>query len=144
MNNTVIVFKPGAWDPFHVGHLNVIRMAAGFGERLIVGVATDDYIREYKHREPFLPFCDRARIVSELRSVDLATPYSGPEDMVPIDLFGINVVVVDEFYGIGNSTHAKRQRLAIELLRMRHVRIVRVPRTPNVSSTRVREGGTDG
>jgi len=116
MSNTRVIFKRGAWDPFHIGHLNVLQTAANLGDILVVGVATDDHIRAYKHREPFCPFCDRIRILSELRCVDFVVPYSGPEDMVPIDLFHVNVLVVEQLFGKGDSSHAIRQRKAGKLL----------------------------
>ena len=143
MSDARVVYQAGSWDPFHIGHLNVLQTAANLGDVLVIGVATDDYIREYKHREPFCPFCDRIRILSELRCIDFVVPYSGPEDMVPLDLFHVNVVVINEFYGVGDSFHAIRQRKAGELLREHGIRIVRVPRTPGVSSTKIREGEKD-
>lgn len=138
-----VVYKCGAWDPFHIGHLNVIHAAASLGDILVIGVATDDYIRDYKNREPYHPFCDRIRILSELRAVDFVVPISGPEDMAYLDLFHVDVVVIGQLYGKGDSPHAIHHRKAEKLLRKRGVYIIRVPRTPNVSSTRIREGEFD-
>ena len=133
-----VVYQVGAWDPFHIGHLNVLQTAAGLGDILVVGVATDDHIRAYKNREPCAPFCDRIRIMAELRCVDFAVPYRGPEDLVPYELFNVNVLVLGPLAGRGDSPHAIRQKEAYELIQSRGVRIVRVPRTPNISSTQIR------
>jgi len=134
----ITVYISGGWDPFHIGHLNVIQIAAGLGDRLVVGVATDDRIREYKQREPCCSFNDRIRIMSELRSVDVVIPYSGPEDMTPIDLFNVNIVIADQLRGRGKSVLARSQRRALVQLRKRGVTVVRVPRTPGISSTLIR------
>jgi len=139
----ITVYKRGAWDPFHIGHLNVLQTAANLGDILVVGVAIDEWIREYKHREPFWPFCDRVRIMAELCCVDFVTPYSSPKDMVPINVFNVDIVVVDTPYGRGNSFLAINQRRAEKLLKKRGVRTVRIPRTPNVSSTQIRRGNHD-
>ena len=137
-NDARVVYKTVVCDPFHIGHLNALQVAANLGDILVVGLATDDYIREYKHREPFWPFCDRIRILSELRCVDFVVPYNGPEDMVPVNLFHVNVVAIDELHGMGDEPHAIRQRKAGELLRERGICVVRTSRTPNVSSTQIR------
>ena len=139
-----VVYKRGAWDPFHIGHLNVLQTAANLGDVLVVGVATDELIREYKHREPFWPFCDRMRIMAELRCVDFVVPYSCPSDLVPINLFQVDVLVIGLPYGIGDSTYAKKQRSSNKILRERGIQIVRVPRTPDISSTLIREGNSRG
>ena len=142
MSNKRVVYMCGTWDPFHIGHLNAIQTAANLGDILVIGVATDDFIREDKNREPFHPFCDRSRILAELRSVDFVVPISGPEDMVYMDLFHVNIVVIGQLYGKGDSPRAICRRKAEKLLRKRAVHIVRMPKTPNVSSTRIREGVT--
>jgi len=138
MSNGLVVYKTGTWDPLHVGHLNVLRVAANLGAVLIVGVGTDNYIRVCKGREPFSPLSDRMRIMSELRMIDRVVPYDGPDDMGPVDLFCPDVVVVDEFFGKGGGILAVRQKKACKLLRKRGVRIVVVPRTPGISSTDIR------
>lgn len=138
MNDVRVVYKRGAWDPFHIGHLNVLQIAANMGDILVVGVATDDWIREYKHREPFYPFCDRVRILSELRPVDFVVPYTSAADIAPVDRYNVTVIVVDQLWGQGSNLLAKHQREMVELLRKRGVSFVEVPRTPNVSSTKIR------
>ena len=80
----ITVLKYGTWDPLHVGHLNVLEFAAQLGDRLIVGVATDEYIRTRKGSEPLMPYHDRARIIGALRMVDAVIPYNGPEDITPV------------------------------------------------------------
>ena len=135
-----VVFKRGAWDPFHIGHLNVLQAATNLGDILVVGVATDDHISMYKHREPFFPFCDRVRLVSELRSVDFIVPYTSSADMAAVEMYNVNIIVVDQLYGKGAGLLGRHQRKAIKFLRKRGVSIVRIPRTPNVSSSRIRAG----
>lgn len=133
-----VIYVSGAWDPFHIGHLNVLETAANLGDILVVGVSRLCFIRECKQREPFLPCCDRIRLISALRIADHVMPYNGPDDMVPIDLFRVDVVVFDQRFCKGDSPLAIRQRRARKLLRKRGVRIVIVPRTPGISSTQVR------
>lgn len=60
----------GVFDLFHIGHLNMFRRAKEQCEYLIVGVVTDDGVREGKKVEPFVPFAERVEMVKSCRYVD--------------------------------------------------------------------------
>ncbi|MBK7722519.1 MAG: adenylyltransferase/cytidyltransferase family protein [Austwickia sp.] len=63
-------YVSGAFDLFHIGHLNVIMQARAHCRRLVVGVATDRVVREMKGRDPVIPLAERREIVAGLRDVD--------------------------------------------------------------------------
>jgi glycerol-3-phosphate cytidylyltransferase len=65
----VVVFTAGVWDILHVGHLNLMRQARALGDRLVVGVLTDEAAARYKPR-PVMAFEQRIEIVKALRMVD--------------------------------------------------------------------------
>jgi glycerol-3-phosphate cytidylyltransferase len=67
---TVIGYAPGAYDLFHVGHLNVLRHAAANCDRLIAGVVSDEMLLLTKGRLPVVPLAERLEIVRNLRFVD--------------------------------------------------------------------------
>lgn len=134
----MIVLKNGVWDILHIGHLNVLRIAAGLGT-LVVGVATDEYVQEYKGCAPTVSFHDRAALVGALRMVEAIVPYTGPEDTTAVDILHVDIMVMDQYYGIGDAPHAKRQRDARKMMEARGVRYVLVPYTPNISSTILKE-----
>ncbi|MGY1732285.1 adenylyltransferase/cytidyltransferase family protein [Geodermatophilus sp. SYSU D01045] len=67
---TVIGYAPGAYDLFHVGHLNVLRRAAAHCDRLVAGVVADEVLLETKGRLPVVPLAERMEIVRSLRFVD--------------------------------------------------------------------------
>jgi glycerol-3-phosphate cytidylyltransferase len=64
---TVITY--GTFDLFHVGHLRMLRRARELGDRLIVGVSTDEFTLE-KGKKAVFSFSDRVEIVSAIRYVD--------------------------------------------------------------------------
>ena len=64
-----VVFTAGVWDSLHVGHLNLLRRARELGDRLVVGVLTDEAAERYKPR-PVMPFEQRLEIIRALRMVD--------------------------------------------------------------------------
>jgi len=135
----MVVYKTGVWDLFHVGHLNVLSIAAGLGSFLVVGVATDEYACGYKSQPPAISFHDRIRIISELRSVDAVVPYHATGDMQPVEIFGVNLRVVDEQFACGDSSLAEKQRQAKHVMEEAGVRFVIVPRTPGISTAQTRK-----
>ncbi|MDE7014755.1 MAG: adenylyltransferase/cytidyltransferase family protein [Kineothrix sp.] len=62
----------GVFDLFHVGHLNMFKRAKEQCDYLIVGVVTDDGVRNFKKVEPFVPFEERIEMVRSCRYVDEA------------------------------------------------------------------------
>jgi glycerol-3-phosphate cytidylyltransferase len=65
---TVLTF--GTFDLFHVGHLRILERAAANGDRLVVGVSTDDLNFRKKGKFPFVPQQDRRAIIDAIRFVD--------------------------------------------------------------------------
>lgn len=65
-------YASGVFDLFHIGHLNVIERARRECDRLIVGVASDEYVLDAKGRLPVIPYEERLAIVTALRAVDVA------------------------------------------------------------------------
>jgi len=73
---TVMTF--GTFDLFHVGHLNMLQRAAQLGDRLVVGVSTDEFNLS-KGKRSVISFQDRARIVRQIPCVDLVFAEEGME-----------------------------------------------------------------
>ena len=42
------MYVPGAFDLFHIGHLDFLEKAAALGDYLIVGLHTDEAVKRYK------------------------------------------------------------------------------------------------
>ena len=69
----VIVYAYVCGDILHYGHLRHLKSAKALGDKLIVGVLTDEAVMERKPR-PTVSFRDRLEMVSALECVDLAVP----------------------------------------------------------------------
>ena len=71
---TVIGYAPGAYDLFHIGHLNILTQAAEQCDKLIAGVVTDAVVLRAKGKAPVIPLAERLAIVRSVRYVDEAVP----------------------------------------------------------------------
>src|SRR5215213_8897246 len=66
----LIGYVPGAWDMFHVGHLNILKRAREECDHLIAGVVTDEVLYRAKAKHPVVPLDERMEIVRSLDLVD--------------------------------------------------------------------------
>ena len=67
---SVVGYAAGAFDLFHVGHLNILRQAKRHCDYLIAGVVCDEMLELTKGRAPVVPAAERAEIVSHVKFVD--------------------------------------------------------------------------
>lgn len=112
----------GCFDPLHVGHLRLFRECKTHCGHLTVLVHSDDYIRKYKHREPFFGELDRADDIALVRVVDQIAVNHDRDRNEWIKALAIDILFCsDEVPGTG---------FACETMRM--------PRTQGISSTRLR------
>ncbi len=65
-----IGYTTGVFDLFHIGHLNILKMAKEQCDFLVVGVSTDELVKSYKNKTPVIPFEQRKAIVESIRYVD--------------------------------------------------------------------------
>ena len=94
MKKEKVVFTSGSWDLFHVGHLNVLRRSRELGDRLIVGVSTDELIAEYKGAPPVIPFEERLEIVQNVKGVDLAVRQTILTEIRQLQEYNVDIVTI--------------------------------------------------
>lgn len=69
-SGNIVGYAPGAWDMFHVGHLNILLRAREQCDRLVVGVVTDEALFRAKGKYPVIPLAERMEVVAHLNMVD--------------------------------------------------------------------------
>jgi len=120
---TVITY--GRFDILHIGHLNLFRAARSFGDRLIVGLSTDDYAA-LRNKPCQNNFANRFYILDSLYLIDRIIPeysYWG-EKAYDIKRYGVDIV----YLGVEYSDQAK---LFLDC----GVKFITHPRTPDISSS---------
>lgn len=89
-----VVYVTGAFDLFHIGHLNFLEKARQCGDYLIVGIHSDSVVNRYKGSNyPIMNLHERVLSVLTNRYVSevvIGAPYSVTEDLM--DHFSVDVV----------------------------------------------------
>jgi glycerol-3-phosphate cytidylyltransferase len=65
---TVITF--GTFDVFHSGHVNILRRSREMGDRLVVGISSDQLNFSKKGRNPVYPLRSRMNILHAIKYID--------------------------------------------------------------------------
>lgn len=74
-------YAAGAYDLFHIGHLNILRQAKQRCDYLIAGVVSDKMLKENKGIDPFIPEDERLAIVQSIEFVDEAILETLPDKL---------------------------------------------------------------
>ena len=128
-------YTAGVYDMFHVGHLNLLKNAKEYCQKLIVAVSTDEVVQQNKNRTPVIKYEDRVRIVEAIRYVDKVVPQTDYADKVgAAKKYGIDVLFVgDDWKGTEKWNRIEEQLKEIG------VDLIYLPYTHSVSSTMLRE-----
>ncbi|MFC5727437.1 MULTISPECIES: adenylyltransferase/cytidyltransferase family protein [Nocardioides] len=122
---TVLTY--GTFDLFHIGHLRLIERLTAMGDRLVVGVSTDEF-NAGKGKRSVVSYEDRAAIVAAIKGVDLVIPERAWEQKrTDIIEQGVDVFVM------GDDWKGKFDDLS-DVCEVRYL-----PRTSGVSSTEIKD-----
>jgi rfaE bifunctional protein nucleotidyltransferase chain/domain len=89
-----VVFTNGCFDIIHVGHVKCLEAARSFGDLLMVGINSDESVRQLKGPErPLLPELDRAATIAGLESVSYVVIFEEPTPEALIEAIRPNVHV---------------------------------------------------
>ena len=131
----IIGYAAGTFDMFHIGHLNLLKAAKGLCDYLIVGISTDELVKQYKHHEPIIPFQERAEIVYSCKYVNAVIPQYEIENKIEMckKLNATILFVGDDHYNsnIWNTMETKAKQ--------ENIKIIYLPYTNSISSTKLRE-----
>lgn len=127
-------YTTGVFDMFHIGHLNIIKRAKEMCDYLIVGVSTDEVVKEYKNKTPIIPFNERAEIVGAIKYVDKVVPQTSMDKFEAWNKYHFDAV----FHG-DDWKGSKMYDEITEKLKSVGCDMVFLPHTDGISSTTLSE-----
>ena len=86
-NKMKVAFTNGCFDILHLGHLEILTKSKEFGDRLIVGVNSDESVRKLKGEErPINDFQTRSNMLASFSFVDYVVEFSDdtPKKLIQI------------------------------------------------------------
>ena len=77
-----IIWTNGCFDILHRGHIELFRYAKSLGDKLIVGMDSDERVKLDKGEDrPINNLSDRMHVLSAIKYVDMVLPFNSTEDL---------------------------------------------------------------
>lgn len=128
-----IGYAAGAFDLFHIGHLNILREAKQRCDHLIAGVVSDEMLELTKGRAPIIPLEERMEIVSHISYVDQVHPETVEDKLETWEQLHFDVFFKgDDWKGTDRGRDLERRFAEVS------VEVVYFPYTRHTSSTKLR------
>jgi D-beta-D-heptose 7-phosphate kinase/D-beta-D-heptose 1-phosphate adenosyltransferase len=126
-----IVFTNGCFDILHVGHIRLLEEARHTGDRLIVGLNSDDSVRRLKGPvRPIVPEGERASVLAALTAVDAVVIFDEDTPLRLIQAIRPDVLVK-------GGDYAEQTVVGAREVRTWGGRVELIPLTDNISTSRM-------
>lgn len=122
------VITYGTFDLLHYGHINLLRRAKALGDYLVVALSTDEFNWNSKQKKTYFSYEQRKQLLESIRYVDLVIP----EDNWSQKRTDMKEYHIDTFV-MGDDWRGK-----FDFLREEGVDVVYLPRTPEISSSKIK------
>lgn len=121
---TVITY--GTFDLLHYGHIEILRRAKEFGDKLIVGLSTDGF-NEIKGKKCVFNYEKRKSLLQSIRYVDEIIPEENWEQKLKdVKVLDVNVFVMGDDW-MGKFDFLKP-----------YCEVIYLPRTKEISTTMIK------
>ena len=122
------VITYGTFDLLHYGHINLLRRARELGDYLVVVISTDEFNWNEKGKKCYFTYEQRKAMVEAIRYVDRVIPETnGEQKRTDVHDYDIDVFVM------GDDWKGK-----FDFLKEEGVEVVYLPRTPEISTTQIK------
>ena len=122
------VITYGTFDLLHYGHINLLRRARELGDYLVVVISTDEFNWNEKGKKCYFTYEQRKAMVEAIRYVDRVIPETNWEqNRTDVHDYDIDVFVM------GDDWKGK-----FDFLKEEGVEVVYLPRTPEISTTQIK------
>lgn len=123
------VITYGTFDLLHYGHINLLRRAKALGDYLVVVVSSDEFNWNEKGKKCYFSYEQRKSLLEAIRYVDLVIPETCWEQKRK----DVHEYHIDTFV-MGDDWKGK-----FDYLEEEGVEVVYLPRTPEISTTQIKE-----
>lgn len=127
------VITYGTFDLLHYGHINLLRRAKEKGDYLIVALSTDEFNFQQKQKHCYFSYEQRKTLLEAVRYVDLVIPEENWEQK-KTDMHEYHI----DTFVIGDDWSGK-----FDYLEEEGVEVAYLPRTPEVSTSQIKENLKD-
>jgi len=77
-----IIWTNGCFDILHRGHIELFRHAKSLGDKLIVGIDTDERVKLDKGEDrPINTLDDRICVLNSIKYIDMVVPFKSTEEL---------------------------------------------------------------
>lgn len=123
----------GVFDYFHLGHLRLFKQCRIYGDYLVVAIQNSDYILKYKpHSKLMYSTSERVEMIEALSIVNMTVVYNSVniETLEKIDF---------DILALGEDHQGKRFDEVINWCNKNNKSVIRLKRTPGISSTSIKD-----
>jgi rfaE bifunctional protein nucleotidyltransferase chain/domain len=132
-NGKKVAFTNGCFDLLHRGHVHVLRAARACADLLIVGINSDQSVKQIKGpTRPVLPESDRCELLGAMEMVDFVVLFNEPDPHNLISAIRPDVLVK------GGDWHTEKI-IGSDLVEEAGGRVVVVPYIKGFSTTEIIE-----
>jgi glycerol-3-phosphate cytidylyltransferase len=129
-----VVYTVGTFDLLHVGHLALLEYCATLGDKVAVGVASDEVVKLYKPNIPVIPLEQRIEMLQALSCVDIVIPYH------ELDYLSVCKKVKADIFVIGEDWGRKPHNQDVEnYFNVVGKKVVKIKYSPKNSSTQIKK-----
>jgi glycerol-3-phosphate cytidylyltransferase len=123
----VTVITYGTFDLFHVGHVRLLKRLSELGDRLVVGISSDEF-NEVKGKTSFFSYEERAEIVAACQYVDEVFPeHYWEQKKNDIERFSADI------FAMGDDWKGKFDSLS------EFCEVIYLQRTEDISTTQIKK-----
>lgn len=121
MSNIILI--SGGFDPIHSGHICYINQAKKLGDKLIVGLNSDEWLSRKKGKS-FLTFEERKIILENLKNVDLVIDFDDADNSAKDAILKVRKIFPDDaiiFANGGDRTKVNIPEMDLQLKNLEFV-----------------------
>jgi len=129
-----VIFTNGCFDLLHIGHTRYLQEAKRLGDRLVVGINSDDSVRQLAKgtNRPIVPAEQRAEVLAALACVNYVTIFDEPDPLALIQALKPNILVK-------GGDWAMDRIVGKEFVEAQGGSVRSIPLIPDISTTKIVE-----